>query len=118
MVLRALSKCLLNTDRLGASTTSLGSLFQCLTSLTQKYFGQNEAVEEDIHEDRLAERKKFDSVNHLHTGTTWIDLRSLIPTHTSSLGNRASLHPHAICVGLSYVQVRAGCSQDLAMGTA
>ena len=28
-----LSKCLLNTDRHGTSTTFLGSLFQCLTSL-------------------------------------------------------------------------------------
>ncbi|KAK4816063.1 hypothetical protein QYF61_011071 [Mycteria americana] len=36
MVLRALSKCLLNTDRLGASTTSLGSLFQGLTTLSEK----------------------------------------------------------------------------------
>lgn len=57
-------------------------------------------------------------MNHLHTGTTWIDLRSLIPTHTSSLSNRGSQHPHAICLGLSYVQVRAGCRHDLAMETA
>ncbi|KAK4823085.1 hypothetical protein QYF61_025707 [Mycteria americana] len=32
----ALSKCLLNTDGLGASTTSLGSLLQCLTTLLVK----------------------------------------------------------------------------------
>ena len=36
MVLRALSKCLLSTDRLGASITSLGSLFQGLTTLSVK----------------------------------------------------------------------------------
>ena len=36
MLLRALSKCLLNTDRLGGSTTSLGSLFQGLTTLLVK----------------------------------------------------------------------------------
>jgi len=35
-MLRALSKCLSNTDSLGASTTSLGSLFQCLTTLSVK----------------------------------------------------------------------------------
>lgn len=86
--------------------------------LTQKYFGQNEDTQEDTDEDRLAERQKFDSVNHLHTGTTWIDLKSLIPRHTSSLSNRASLQPHAMCLGWSYVQVRAGCSHDLAVGTA
>lgn len=33
MWLRALSKCLLNADRLEASTTSLGSPLQCLTTL-------------------------------------------------------------------------------------
>ena len=33
---RALSKCLLNTDSPGAPTTSLGSLCQCLTTLTVK----------------------------------------------------------------------------------
>jgi len=33
MLLRALSKCLLNTERVGASTASLGSLFQCLSTL-------------------------------------------------------------------------------------
>ena len=37
-MLRALSKWLLNTDRLGASTTSLGSLFQCLTTLSKEMF--------------------------------------------------------------------------------
>jgi len=36
MLLRALSKCLLNPDRLGALTTSLGSLFQHLTTLSVK----------------------------------------------------------------------------------
>ncbi|KAK4829643.1 hypothetical protein QYF61_005936 [Mycteria americana] len=36
MLLRALSKRLLNTDRLGASTTSPGSLFQGLTTLSVK----------------------------------------------------------------------------------
>ena len=35
-MLRALSKCLLNTDRLRASTTSLGSLSQGLTTLSLK----------------------------------------------------------------------------------
>ena len=39
MLLRALSKYLLNTDGLGASTTSLGSLLQCLTTrLVKKCF--------------------------------------------------------------------------------
>ena len=33
-MLRALSKCLLNTHRLGALATSLASLFQCLTTLS------------------------------------------------------------------------------------
>jgi len=33
-LLRALSKCLLNTDRLGASTSSPGSLFQCLSTFS------------------------------------------------------------------------------------
>ena len=36
MLLQTLSKCLLNTDRLGESTASLGSLFQCLTTLLVK----------------------------------------------------------------------------------
>jgi len=36
MLLWALSKYLLNTDRLGASITPLGSLFQCLTTLSVK----------------------------------------------------------------------------------
>jgi len=36
LLLRALSKYLLNTDGLGASTTSLESLFQCLTNLSVK----------------------------------------------------------------------------------
>jgi len=36
MLLRALSKCLLNADRLETSTASLGSLFQCLTTLLVK----------------------------------------------------------------------------------
>lgn len=36
LLLRALSKCFLNTDRRGASTSSLGSLFQYLTSLSIK----------------------------------------------------------------------------------
>jgi len=35
-VIKALSKHLLNTDRLGASTMSLGSLFQGLTTLSIK----------------------------------------------------------------------------------
>lgn len=39
MLLRALSRCFLNSDRLGASTISLGILFQCLTALSvQKRF--------------------------------------------------------------------------------
>lgn len=38
MLLRALSKCLLNADRHGASATSLRSLFQGLTTLTVKEF--------------------------------------------------------------------------------
>ena len=38
MLLRALSKCLLNPDRLGASTSSLGSLFSSLTTLSVKKF--------------------------------------------------------------------------------
>ena len=36
MLLRALSKCLFNTDRFGASTTSPGSLFRGLTILWVK----------------------------------------------------------------------------------
>jgi len=35
-VVKALSECLLNTDSLGASTASLGSLFRCLTTLFAK----------------------------------------------------------------------------------
>lgn len=35
-LLRALSKCLLDTDRLGALRASLERLFQCLTTLTVK----------------------------------------------------------------------------------
>lgn len=39
MLLRAISQCLLNTDRHGTFTTSLGSLCQCLIALTvQKCF--------------------------------------------------------------------------------
>ena len=38
MLLRALSKCLLSTDRHEAPATSLGSLFQYLTTLTVKKF--------------------------------------------------------------------------------
>lgn len=37
-LLGALSRCLLNTDRQGASTTSLGSLSLCLSTLTVKKF--------------------------------------------------------------------------------
>lgn len=36
MLLRALSRCFLNSDRLGASTTSLGILYQYLTALSIK----------------------------------------------------------------------------------
>jgi len=36
VLLRALSKCPLNADRLGASTTSPGSLCQCLATLSVK----------------------------------------------------------------------------------
>ena len=36
MLLRALSRCLLNTDRLAASTTSTASLFQCFATLSIK----------------------------------------------------------------------------------
>lgn len=36
MLLRALSKGLLDIDRLGSLTASRGSLFQCLTALTVK----------------------------------------------------------------------------------
>lgn len=35
-MLRAFSKCLLNIDSLGASTTFLGSFFQCLTTILVK----------------------------------------------------------------------------------
>lgn len=83
----------------------------------QDYFGHNEEMQEDIHEDRQTERKKLDSVRMIHTGTIWVDLRYLIPKDTSSLCNVASLHPHAICLSLSYVQGGAGCSHDLATGS-
>ena len=36
MLLRALPKCLLNTDGHGAPTNSLGNLFQCVTTLVVK----------------------------------------------------------------------------------
>jgi len=35
MFVKALPKCLFKTDRLGASTTFLGSLFYCLTTLSE-----------------------------------------------------------------------------------
>jgi len=38
MLLKALSNLALKTFREGASTTSLGNLFQCLTTLTEKNF--------------------------------------------------------------------------------
>jgi len=38
MLLRALSKCLLNIDRLEALATPLGNLFQCLTTLSEEKF--------------------------------------------------------------------------------
>lgn len=38
VLLSVLSECLLNADRHGASATSLGSLFQCLSNLTVKNF--------------------------------------------------------------------------------
>lgn len=38
VLLRALFECLLNSDRHEASTTSLGSLFQCLSNFTVKNF--------------------------------------------------------------------------------
>lgn len=38
MLFRALSKCLLNTDRHGALVSLLGSQFQCLTTLKVKNF--------------------------------------------------------------------------------
>ena len=37
MPLRTTSKCFLNTSRVGDSTTSLGSLFKCLTTLSEKF---------------------------------------------------------------------------------
>lgn len=44
--------------------------------------------------------KKFDTVNHLHIGTAWIHLRSLMHT---PLSNSASLDPHTTCLaGLTF----------------
>lgn len=40
LLVRALSKCLLNIDRQGASDTSLESQFHCLTTITIKNFFQ------------------------------------------------------------------------------
>lgn len=38
MALSTTSECFLNTSRVGDSTTSPGSPFQCLTNLLEKYF--------------------------------------------------------------------------------
>jgi len=38
MILSAISTCFLKTSRIGDSTTALGSLFQCLTTLSVKKF--------------------------------------------------------------------------------
>lgn len=46
MLLRALSKCLLSTDRHRVSITSLGSLFQCLIILTVNSIGHSNAQSE------------------------------------------------------------------------
>jgi len=47
MSLSTTSKRLLNTSRVGDSTTSLGSLFQCLTTLSAKKLFKNNKKKKD-----------------------------------------------------------------------
>jgi len=53
MSLSALSTHLLNTSRDGDSTTSLGSLFQCLTILSVKKSEPTQKMEEQLERNKL-----------------------------------------------------------------